>query len=98
MKSFACVLLVPAMALAVAAPAATFESRLERGRALYERHCEVCHTPSIHTRPNKLPLTRDELAAIVDHFRRIENLGWTPEEVDDVVEYLNRTRYYFAPR
>ena len=98
MKLVAWILFVPAILLAVAAPAATFESRFERGRSLYERHCEHCHTPSIHARPNKLPLTRDELAAIVDHFRRIENLGWTPEEVDDVVEYLNRTRYRFAPR
>jgi mono/diheme cytochrome c family protein len=98
MKSLAWILFVPAMAIAVAAPAGTFGSRLERGRALYERHCEHCHTPSIHARPNKLPLTRDELAAIVDHFRRTENLAWTPEEVDDVVEYLNRTRYHFAPR
>jgi mono/diheme cytochrome c family protein len=98
MKSLAWILFVPAIAIAVAAPAATYDSRLERGRALYERHCGYCHTSSIHARPNKLPLTRDELAAIVDHFRRTENLAWTREEVDDVVEYLNRTRYHFAPR
>ena len=70
----------------------------DRGLALYEAHCEQCHTPNIHSRPDKLPLTRDELAAIVDHFRRTANLAWTPEEVDAVVEYLNRTRYRFAPR
>ena len=81
-----------------AAAATTGADDIERGRALYEQHCQQCHTPAIHRRPDRLPLTRDELAAIVDHFRRTENLAWTPEEVDDVVEYLNRTRYRFAPR
>ena len=70
---------------------------VDRGRALYEQHCEQCHTPNIHSRPNRLPLTRDELRGIVDQMRRITNLGWTPEEIEDVVEHLNRTRYRFAP-
>ena len=95
-KSLASILLLVAAGSASAAE--TYTPDLERGRALYEQHCQHCHTPRIHSRPNKLPLTRDELAAIVDHFRRTENLGWTPEEVKDVVEYLNRTRYRFAPR
>ena len=80
------------------ASATTAAADFERGRALYEAHCEQCHTPNIHSRANKLPLTRDELAAIVDHFRRAAGLAWTPEEVDAVVDYLNRTRYRFAPR
>ena len=70
---------------------------VDRGRALYEQHCEQCHTPNIHSRPNRLPFTRDELRGIVDVMRRITNLGWTPEEIEDVVEHLNRTRYGFAP-
>jgi mono/diheme cytochrome c family protein len=72
-------------------PAASFE----RGRMLYENHCVQCHTPDIHWRPGRLPMTRDELRGLVDTFRRVQNLGWTPEEVDDVVEYLNVTRYRF---
>ena len=89
-------MMVPAIA-AAAAPEGDMRG-FERGRALYEAHCQHCHTASIHSRPNQLPVTRDELAGIVDHFRRTAGLGWTPEEIDDVVEYLNRTRYRFAPR
>jgi mono/diheme cytochrome c family protein len=96
MKS--CALIVLLTGITTGASAATPAPAFERGRALYEAHCEQCHTPNIHSRANKLPLTRDELAAIVDHFRRAEGLAWTPEEVDAVVEYLNRTRYRFAPR
>ncbi|MGZ9004884.1 MAG: c-type cytochrome [Burkholderiales bacterium] len=96
MKSLAWMLVLPG--LINAAIAGTYTPSFERGRALYERHCQQCHTSGIHSRPNAIPLTRDELAGIVDHFRRTENLGWTPEEINDVVEYLNVTRYRFAPR
>ena len=70
---------------------------VDRGRALYESRCEQCHTPSIHSRPNRLALTRDELRGTIDQMRRMSSLGWTPEEIDDVVDYLDRTRYRFAP-
>jgi mono/diheme cytochrome c family protein len=98
MKSlaWALVLLLPGIAAAATEGADT--PNFERGRELYEAHCQHCHTSSIHARPNQLPLTRDELAGIVDHFRRTAGLGWTPEEIDDVVEYLNRTRYRFPTR
>jgi mono/diheme cytochrome c family protein len=68
-----------------------------RGRALYENHCQFCHTPKIHTRPNRLPATKNEVRLLVDDWRRQENLAWTPEEVEDVLEYLNVTRYHFPP-
>ena len=83
-------------ATAPALAAGSADAKVERGRALYERHCRQCHTEGIHRRANKMPLTRDELSGIVDHFRRTANLGWTPEEIDDVVEYLNRTIYRLA--
>jgi len=69
-----------------------------RGERLYEQHCGGCHTPGIHHRRDTLPISRDELLGLVDVFRRQAGLAWTPEEIDDVVEYLNRTRYRFAPK
>lgn len=68
-----------------------------RGRALYENHCQTCHTQKIHTRANKLPITKHELRLIIDDWRRQSNLPWTPAEVEDVLEYLNVTRYHFPP-
>ena len=58
-------------------------------------HCGACHTPGIHYRRDTLPMSRDELLGLVDVFRRQAGLAWTPEEINDVVEYLNRTRYHF---
>jgi mono/diheme cytochrome c family protein len=68
---------------------------LARGRALYENHCEVCHTPNVHSRPNRLPLNADELRQIVVHWSKQENLRWGPQEVEDVVFFLQQTRYRF---
>jgi hypothetical protein len=38
------------------------------------------------------------LRGLVDVFRRQAGVAWTPEEIEDVVEYLNRTRYHFPRR
>lgn len=69
----------------------------ERGRALYENHCQVCHTPRVHSRVNKLPLNRDELRDIVERWQREERLRWSAQDIADVVEHLNRTRYAYPP-
>ena len=98
MKPVISIFLLLLSGAAAAATQSAYAPNFDRGRDLYEAHCQHCHTSSIHARPNQLPLTRDELAGIVDHFRRTAGLGWTPEEIEDVVEYLNRTRYRFPAR
>jgi mono/diheme cytochrome c family protein len=84
-------------AVLTAASSLSLAADVARGRALYENHCGFCHTPKIHSRANKLPMTKNEVRLMVDDWRRQSNLAWTPEEVEDVVEYLNATRYRFAP-
>lgn len=70
---------------------------IERGRALYENHCTVCHTSTVHTRVNRIAVSRAEVREIVDSWQRQQKLNWGAQEVDDVVEFLNRTRYRFSP-
>ena len=69
-----------------------------RGQILYEQHCGACHTAGSHYRRDTLALSRDDLRGLVDVFRRQAGVAWTPEEIEDVVEYLNRTRYHFPRR
>ena len=88
-------LFAAAAALPYASPASGAD--VARGRELYENHCQYCHTPKIHSRANKLPMTKNELRVIVDDWRRQVSQGWTPEETEDVVEYLNQTKYKFPP-
>jgi mono/diheme cytochrome c family protein len=87
-----------ALAAALSYASSSHGADAARGRALYENHCQHCHTPKIHSRAKQLPLSKDELRLIVDDWRRQVNLTWTPEETADVVEYLNQTRYRFAPK
>ena len=66
-----------------------------RGRDLYENHCTVCHTPKVHTRPNRLPLNFEDLRRIVAHWAKEEQLQWSQDEIDDVAWYLNETKYKY---
>lgn len=68
---------------------------LERGRALYENHCIVCHTAKVHRRAPPLPVQIDELRRIVTLWASMEGMRWNSEEIEDVVHYLNRTHYRF---
>ncbi|MDP2240615.1 MAG: cytochrome c [Burkholderiales bacterium] len=88
-----------AAGLAVAAATAAVQAAdlpdLERGRALYENHCRICHTQQVHERPNRLSIDLADLRLIVDNWQKQERLRWSAQEVDDVVWFLNQTRYRF---
>jgi hypothetical protein len=68
---------------------------VERGRALYENHCVVRHTSKVHARVNRIAVSRAEVREIVDNWQRQQRLDWGAQEVEDVAEFLNRTRYRF---
>lgn len=97
-EKFRILLLVVALMAAPQQAGAQSVPDPERGRALYENHCQVCHTSRVHTRVNRLPMNREELREIVDRWQREERLRWSSQEVTDVLEFLNRTRYGYAPK
>jgi mono/diheme cytochrome c family protein len=68
---------------------------VERGRALYENHCVVCHTPKVHRRVPSVPLHTDDLRFIVNLWASQQGLTWSREDVEDVVYYLDRVHYRF---
>jgi mono/diheme cytochrome c family protein len=68
---------------------------LERGRALYENHCVVCHTAKVHRRVPPLPSGVDDLRFIVAVWAAQQGLPWSREEIDDVVYFLDRVHYRF---
>jgi mono/diheme cytochrome c family protein len=71
---------------------------VERGRQLYENHCQTCHTPQVHGRKNRMALGVGDLREIVDRWQRNQKLGWNREDIEDVVQYLGTTRYFFTSR
>jgi mono/diheme cytochrome c family protein len=68
---------------------------LERGRALYENHCVVCHTAKVHRRVPPLPISTDDLRFVVTVWVTQQGLRWSREEIEDVVHYLDRVHYRF---
>jgi mono/diheme cytochrome c family protein len=55
MKSMPWILMLLLRGVADAAASAKFD----RGQAFYKNHCQHCHTANIHSRANRLPLTRE---------------------------------------
>ena len=83
-----------AAALLVSASAAPAPDA-ERGRALYENHCVVCHTSKVHRRFPPSAIDMEALRFIVNVWVEENRLQWGSEEIDDVVHYLDRTHYRF---
>ncbi|HTP96091.1 MAG TPA: hypothetical protein VMK05_09580 [Burkholderiales bacterium] len=74
-----------------AAPAQAADAA--RGSLLYDNNCVVCHTPKVHHREPPLPIDVADLRRIVASWAREQKLGWTDDDVSDVVEYLYQTHY-----
>jgi len=86
--------LAAAFSVALAAAAQT----PSRGALLYDTHCIACHTKEVHWRERKLASDWQSLAAETRRWQRNIGLGWSDEEIDDVVRYLNTTIYRFPDR
>ena len=80
------------LAAASAVAAADLPSA-DRGRLLYENHCIGCHTPDIHRRPSRIPVNASELREIVNGWQQQQNLRWSAQDLEDVVQFLRETRY-----
>ena len=87
-----------AAALLVTAGAAPAQAPdLERGRGLYENHCVVCHTSKVHRRFPPSAIDLEALRFIVKVWVEENRLRWGPQQIEDVVHYLDRA-YYRFPR
>jgi mono/diheme cytochrome c family protein len=87
-----------AFAAAVAVSVDVHAQNVERGRQLYENHCQACHTAQIHGRKNRIAFNVSDLREIVDRWQRNQKLNWGRDEIEDVVQYLGTTRYFFVSR
>lgn len=94
MKRLCAPALAAAACLGFSAYAAEVPS-LERGRALYELHCVVCHTSKVHRRFPPSAIDQEALRFIVKVWVEEQKLRWSPEEIEDVVHYLDRAHYRF---
>lgn len=79
--------------LASALPAAAQDA--ERGRVLYETFCMTCHYERVHERPRERSVVKSstDLRSQVARWSERTRMRFTPQDVDDVAEYLNRSHY-----
>ncbi|HUT40048.1 MAG TPA: cytochrome c [Gammaproteobacteria bacterium] len=68
----------------------------DRGQALYENHCQTCHEEQVHMRYSRRAASMEDLRQQVSSWSYHAALGWSAEEVTDVVDYLDREFYHFA--
>jgi mono/diheme cytochrome c family protein len=74
-----------------------FAADFDRGRALYENHCQTCHEDWAHTRDNRKVATLDGLRTRVASWSIHSGLHWGIEEISAVTGYLNRRFYQLGP-
>ena len=65
----------------------------ERGRLLYQNHCQECHETGVHFREERKVTNPEELTAQVVRWTKELELDWTQEEVADVRAFLDE-RFY----
>lgn len=79
------------------APAKPSAEAVSRGELLHENHCTGCHESIVHIRSDRRAKSLKELEDWVVRWADQQQLGWGPDEIADVVDYLNRRYYKFKP-
>lgn len=91
-KWFTASLPVLVFVLFVAIPTA-YSASLERGHALHDENCKVCHDSSYYTRSNRRVKSLEKLRKQVDRCQADTGNEWSKQQINDVMTYLN-TQYY----
>ena len=68
----------------------------ERGRALYEARCDLCHGTGVHVRETRKATSFEGVRTQVARWNTELGGAWSADEIDDVTVYLN-DRYYLFP-
>lgn len=72
------------------------DESVSRGRLLYENHCGVCHTSKIHEREKRVAKNLDGIRFQVNRWQTHLKLQWNPQEIADVVNFVNDEFYQYA--
>ena len=66
---------------------------ISRGQLLYETHCASCHTERLHDREHSTIRSYGALRAEVGKRAAMTNRQFSPDELEDVIEFLDRSHY-----
>lgn len=68
---------------------------IDNGDDLHFSNCTGCHDESVYTRDNRNVTSLERLGTQVRFCKDTLGLSWFDDEVEDVIEYLNKTYYHF---
>ena len=68
----------------------------DRGRLLYETHCGTCHYERVHQRLRSDIKDIADLRDTVSRWTKETKHRFTLDEIEQVVQYLNRSHYRFG--
>lgn len=69
---------------------------LERGRALHDNHCVMCHSPALYSREDRVAGSYLEIRQQVQRWSENTRLRWTQYDVESVTDWLAE-KYYKVP-
>jgi len=67
----------------------------QHGKEIYSAHCGGCHDTKIHTRPNRIVHTYEDIVNRVKFCDTATKSHMSETEILDVAEYLNDNFYKF---
>ncbi|MGB0468257.1 MAG: hypothetical protein ACPGF7_12115 [Pontibacterium sp.] len=67
--------------------------RVIRGVEHSDANCETCHDTAYFTRADRAATTWPKLKAWIEGCNTNLDVGWFPDEVEDVAAYMNREFY-----
>ncbi|MBI5451489.1 MAG: hypothetical protein HY940_09045 [Gammaproteobacteria bacterium] len=68
---------------------------IKNGQRLQQQSCQRCHDDAIYTRRDSIIFSYKALRNRVSFCDSNSGTHWTPQQQDDVVEYLNSRFYKF---
>jgi len=86
------------LSIALALPAVALAADTERGRLLYENHCQSCHESVLHVREKRQARGLAEVYWQATRWAVDQKLEWRYPDINDVVQYLNNRYYQFRPQ
>lgn len=95
-KFIQCFLIGVALTSTGILPGKARAENFERGQHLFEDHCRACHGDLMFAekqgiKAKSLGDLRKKIASWAEH----GGMEWGNEEVDDVLQYMNKTFYHF---
>lgn len=92
------VLCMMALLLPIAAQAETLlPGDAKRGEILHQAKCVACHDARVYTRTPRQVKTMEGLIGRVNACNQQLRAGFSRDDVNDVVKYLNDRYYQFEP-